>query len=86
MSLRAFTCINANAVFACMFSRGVYLKRKTHLRAKIAKLKCTLGSETFGMYYTYCSIDTYSISDLKPLTGTSADQLPHRKSRPLATA
>ena len=26
------------------------------------------------------------ISDLKPLTGTSADQLPHRKSRSLAAA
>ena len=33
--------------------------------------------------YTYCSV---GITDLKPLTGTSADQLPHRKSRSLATA
>ena len=31
--------------------------------------------------YTYCSV---GITDLKPLTGTSADQLPHRKSRSLA--
>ena len=37
-----------------------------------------------GYYtYTFCSV---GISDLKPLTGTSADQLPHRKSQPLATA
>ena len=28
---------------------------------------------------TYCSVGT-CISDLKPLTGMSADQLPHRKS------
>ena len=35
------------------------------------------------MAYTYCSV---GISDLKPLTGTSADQLPHTKSRSLATA
>ena len=33
--------------------------------------------------YTYCSV---GITDLKPLTGTSADQLPHRKSRSQATA
>ena len=35
------------------------------------------------MAYTYCSV---CISDLKPLTGTSADQVPHTKSRSLATA
>ena len=35
------------------------------------------------MAYTYCSV---GISDLKPLTGTSADQVPHTKSRSLATA
>ena len=29
------------------------------------------------MAYTYCSV---GISDLKPLTSMSADQLPHRKS------
>ena len=34
------------------------------------------------MAYTYCSA---GISDLKPLTGTSADQVPHTKSRSLAT-
>ena len=34
------------------------------------------------MAYTYYSV---GISDLKPLTSMSADQLPHRKSRPLAT-
>ena len=33
--------------------------------------------------YTYCSV---GITDLKPLTGTSVDQLPHRKSRSLGTA
>ena len=35
------------------------------------------------MACTSCSV---GISDLKPLTGTSADQLPHTKSRSLATA
>ena len=39
--------------------------------------------KTYQIAYTYCSV---GISDLKPLTGTSADQLPHRKSRSLATA
>ena len=37
---------------------------------------------THKIAYTYCSV---GISDLKPLTGTSADQLPHMKSRSLAT-
>ena len=35
------------------------------------------------MACTSCSV---GISDLKPLTGTSADQLPHTKSRSLGTA
>ena len=39
--------------------------------------------KTHQIAYTYCSV---GISDLKPLTGTSADQLPHRKNRSLATA
>ena len=39
--------------------------------------------KTHQIAYTYCSV---GITDLKPLTGTSADQLPHRKSRSLATA
>ena len=39
--------------------------------------------KTHQIAYTYCSV---GISDLKPLTGMSADQLPHRKSRSLATA
>ena len=39
--------------------------------------------KTHQIAYTYCSV---GISDLKPLTGTSADQLPHRKSRSLAKA
>ena len=42
---------------------------------------CVLG-KTHQIAYTYCSV---GISDLKPLTGLSADQLPHRKDRPLAT-
>ena len=41
------------------------------------------SAKTNFIAYTYCSV---GISDLKPLTGASADQLPHRKSRPLATA
>ena len=43
---------------------------------------CDFG-KTHQIAYTYCSV---GISDLKPLTGTSVDQLPHRKSRSLATA
>ena len=39
--------------------------------------------KTHQIAYTYCSV---GISDLKPLTGTSADQLPHRKSQSLTTA
>ena len=39
--------------------------------------------KTHQIAYTYCSV---GISDLKPLIGTSADQLPHRKSQSLATA
>ena len=39
--------------------------------------------KTHQIAYTYCSV---GISDLQPLTGTSEDQLPHRKSRSLATA
>ena len=39
--------------------------------------------KTHQIAYTYCSV---GISDLKPLIGTSEDQLPHRKSRSLATA
>ena len=39
--------------------------------------------KTHQIAYTYCSV---GISDLKPLTGTSAEQLPHRKSKSLATA
>ena len=44
---------------------------------------CASSAKTHEIAYTYCSV---GISDLKPLTGTSADQLPHRLSRPLATA
>ena len=52
---------------------------KTH---QIAYTYC-LYVQLIRTAYTYCSV---GISDLKPLTGTSADQLPHRKSRSLATA
>ena len=43
------------------------------------------SAKTHQIAYTFCSV---GISDLKPLTGTctSVDQLPHKKSRPLATA
>ena len=41
------------------------------------------SAKTHQIAYTYCTLGK---SDLKPLTGTSADQLPHRKSRPLAMA
>ena len=50
MSLRAFTRINANAV-SCVHLRACLIKPKTRVRTKIAKLKRTLGSETFRMYY-----------------------------------
>ena len=58
----------------------------------IAVTRCNLAvsdiymrdfGKTHQIAYTYCSV---GISDLKPLTGTSADQLPHRKSQSLATA
>ena len=41
------------------------------------------SAKTHQIVYTYCFV---GISDLMPLTGTSADQLPHRKSRSLAAA
>ena len=53
VSLRAFTRINANVVVcvrAC--TRASLIKtQNAFARKKIAKLKCTLGSETFRMYY-----------------------------------
>ena len=39
--------------------------------------------KTHVIAYRYCSVGIFVF---KPLTGTSADQLPHRKRRPLATA
>ena len=74
----------------------IYITRKRYTLGSLirprAVTRCNLAVS--GMYmrdfgkmhkiaYTYCSV---GITDLKPLTGTSADQLPHRKSRSLATA
>ena len=43
------------------------------------------SAKTHQRAYTVL-LSSVGISDLKPLTGTSGDQLPHRKRRPLATA
>ena len=59
--------------------------------ARSARQLLLVNATALGLAYpaarqmacTSCSV---GISDLKPLTGTSADQLPHTKSRSLATA
>ena len=73
----------------------IYTRNATALGSLIrprAVTRCNLAvsdmymrdfGKTHQIAYTYCSV---GISDLKPLTGTSADQLPHRKSQSLATA
>ena len=88
----------ADATVVCRefgMSTGIILENATALGSLIwprAVTRCNLAvsdmymcdfGKTHQIAYTYCSV---GISDLKPLTGTSADQLPHRKSRSLATA
>ena len=66
-----------------------YLERP--LREVLLYIYILVNATALGLAYpaarqmacTSCSV---GISDLKPLTGTSADQLPHTKSRSLATA
>ena len=88
---------NYRYVRTCSLRHGklFYTRNTTALGSLIrprAVTRCNLAvsdmymrdfGNTHQIAYTYCSV---GISDLKPLTGTSADQLPHRKSRSLATA
>ena len=82
-------------IFFLVSSIVYYTRNATALGSLIrprAVTRCNLAvsdmymrdfGKTHQIAYTYCSV---GISDLKPLTGTSADQLPHRKSQSLATA
>ena len=53
----------------------------TRCNLAVSEVPICSSAKTHQIAYTYCSV---GISDLKPVTGTSADQLPHKKSRPLA--
>ena len=55
----------------------------TRCNLAVSDMYMRVFGKTHQIAYMYCSV---GISDLKPLTGTSEDQLLHRKSRPLATA
>ena len=69
---------NATALGSLIWPRAV-----TRCNLAVSDMYMRDFGKTHQIAYTYCSV---GISDLKPLTGTSADQLPHRKSRSLATA
>ena len=69
---------NATALGSLMRQRAV-----TRCNLAVSDMYMRDFGKTHQIAYTYCSV---GISDLKPLTGTSADQLPYRKSRSLATA
>ena len=70
---------------------GIYGPLSVELSEFSLYLYILVNATALGLAYpaarqmacTFCSV---GISDLKPLTGTSADQLPHTKSRSLATA
>ena len=70
---------------------GAIKRMLIHIRAIFREITILVNATALGlaypaarqMAYTYCSV---GISDLMPLTGTSADQVPHTKSRSLATA
>ena len=70
--------VNATALGSLIRPRAV-----TRCNLAVSDMYMRDFGKTHQIAYTYCSV---GISDLKPLTGTSADQLPHRKSRSLATA
>ena len=75
------TCIitrNATALGSLIRPRAV-----TRCNLAVSDMYMRDFGKTHRIAYTNCSV---GISDLKPLTGTSADQLPHRKSQSLATA
>ena len=76
----SITMSNRNAT-----ALGSLIRPRTVTRCNLAVSDMYMRDfgKTHQIAYTYCSV---GISDLKPLTGTSADQLPHRKSRSLATA
>ena len=69
---------NATALGSLIWPRAV-----TSCNLSVSDMYMRDFGKTYQIAYTYCSV---GVSDLKPLTGTSADQLPHRKSRSLATA
>ena len=73
-----YILINATALGSLIRPRSV-----TRCNLAVSDMYMRDFGKTHQIAYTYCSV---GISDLKPLTGTSADQLPHRKSRSLATA
>ena len=80
--------VNATALEASgltsSFTRYWYNRSvETHCNLAVSDMYMNVFGKYHQIAYTYCSV---GISDLKSLTGTSADQLPHRKSRPLATA
>ena len=70
--------VNATALGSLIRPRAV-----TRCNLAVSDMYMRVFGKTHQIAYTYCSV---GISDLKPLTGTSEDQLLHRKSRPLATA
>ena len=70
--------VNATALGSLIRPRAV-----TRCNLAVSDMYMRDFGKTHQIAYTYCSV---GISDLKPLTGTSEDQLPHRKSRSLATA
>ena len=70
--------VNATALGSLIRPRAI-----TRCNLAVSDMYMRVFVKTHQIAYTYCSV---GISDLKPLTGTSADQLPHRKNRPLATA
>ena len=73
-----FLTRNATALGSLIRPRAV-----TRCNLAVSDMYMRDFGKTHQIAYTYCSV---GISDLKPLTGTSADQLPHRKSQSLATA
>ena len=77
-SARKLFTRNATALGSLIRPRAV-----TRCNLAVSDMYMRDFGKTHQIAYTYCSV---GISDLKPLTDTSADQLPHRKSRSLATA
>ena len=66
-----------------IIAKEIILNSETSCNLAVSDMYMRDFGKTHQIAYTYSSV---GISDLKPLTGTSADQLPHRKSQSLATA